>query len=100
MAESPRKPTVRFTTKGQVVIPARLREYFQIENGTEATVEETADGILLRPVTAWSIKQARGIAKKNRPSPTEFSTRVAHHKAEERALEDAKYARFTQPRSR
>jgi len=30
--------TVWFTTKGQVVIPARLRKQFHIENGTRAIV--------------------------------------------------------------
>ena len=48
---------VWFTTKGQVVIPLRLRKQFHIEDGTKAIVEATADGILLKPVTRWAIEQ-------------------------------------------
>ncbi len=99
MAEAPKKQTVRFTTKGQVVIPARLREYFQIESGTEAIVEETADGILLRPVSKRSVKQARGVGR-GPASKAITPTERAKLKAEERALEDAKYARLTQRRPR
>ena len=42
-----RSDTVWFTTKGQVVIPLRLRKEFHIEDGTRAVVEvwcEKADG--------------------------------------------------------
>ncbi len=99
MSDAPQKQTVRFTTKGQVVIPARLRTFFQIENGTEATVEETADGILLRPVSKWSINQARGVGRGSPSRPITPAER-AKLKAEERALEDTKYARLTQRRSR
>ena len=99
MAQLPQKQTVRFTTKGQVVIPARLREYFQIESGTEAIVEETADGILLRPVSKWSVKQARGIGRGPNAKPITAAERTKL-KNEERAREDAKYARLTQRRPR
>lgn len=40
--------TVKFTSKGHVVIPARLRRQFQIEDGTKASVTTTPDGILIR----------------------------------------------------
>ena len=55
---------VWFTTKGQVVIPAWLRKQFRIENGTKAVVQATAEGILLKPVTAVLIKRGRGILKR------------------------------------
>ena len=58
------KPTsVRFTTKGQVVIPSWLRKEFHIENGTEAIVEATPSGILLKPITRSYIKSLRGSLK-------------------------------------
>jgi AbrB family looped-hinge helix DNA binding protein len=44
--------TVWFTTKGQVVIPRRLRRLYHIEDGTRAIVTATDEGILLKPVTA------------------------------------------------
>lgn len=55
--------TVQFTTKGQVVIPARFRRAFQIEEGTRASITTTPDGILLRPITRSYIKSLRGSLK-------------------------------------
>ena len=55
--------TVQFTVKGQVVIPARFRRDFQIEDGTKAAVIATPEGILLRPITRAYIKSLRGSLK-------------------------------------
>jgi AbrB family looped-hinge helix DNA binding protein len=52
--------TVSFGTKGQVVIPRRLRKEFEIEDGTKATVVATPEGILLKPITPTYIKSLRG----------------------------------------
>jgi len=52
--------TVSFGTKGQVVIPRRLRKEFEIENGTKATVVSTPEGILLKPITRTYLKSLRG----------------------------------------
>ena len=52
--------TVRFGTKGQVVIPRRLRKEFEIEDGTKATVVATPEGILLKPITRTYIRSLRG----------------------------------------
>ena len=43
--------TTRLSTKGQLVLPQSIRVARAWDPGTEFTVEETADGILLRPVT-------------------------------------------------
>ena len=55
--------TVNFGTKGQVVIPRRLRREFEIEEGTKATVVATPEGILLKPITRAYIKSLRGSLK-------------------------------------
>jgi AbrB family looped-hinge helix DNA binding protein len=55
--------TVNFGTKGQVVIPRRLRREFEIEEGTKATVVATPEGILLKPITRTFIKSLRGSLK-------------------------------------
>jgi AbrB family looped-hinge helix DNA binding protein len=55
--------TVNFGTKGQVVIPRRLRREFEIEEGTRASVMSTPDGILLKPITRAYIKSLRGSLK-------------------------------------
>jgi AbrB family looped-hinge helix DNA binding protein len=82
--------SVWFTTKGQVVIPARLRREFHIENGTRAIVQATPEGILLKPVTKHAISRLRGILKR-KPGDKPFAQEWAEHRAEEKALEEAKY---------
>ena len=86
--------TVRFTNKGQVVIPLRLRKQFHIENGTKAVVQATPEGILLKPVTSVTIRRLRGILKR-KPGDKPFDEEWAEHKREEKELEEAKYARST-----
>ena len=85
MTEKPE--TVRFTTKGQVVIPLRLRKQFDIEDGTKAIVQATPDGILLKPVTAALIKRGRGILKRTRGGKPLIED-WTEHQEQERALED------------
>ena len=94
MKTTEKPDTVRFTTKGQVVIPRRLRKLFQIEDGTRAIVTATDEGILLKPVTAAAIRKLRGILKR-KPGDKPFAQEWAEYKAEERALEDAKLARHS-----
>ena len=86
--------TVRFTTKGQVVIPLRLRKLYHIEDGTRAIVTATEEGILLKPVTKHAINRLRGILKR-KPGEPPMSEWWAEHKREEKELEEAKYARCT-----
>jgi AbrB family looped-hinge helix DNA binding protein len=79
--------SVYFSVKGQVVIPRRLRKQFHIEDGTKAILEATADGILLKPVTAALIKRGRGILKR-KPGDRPFAEEWAEHKQREKELED------------
>ena len=79
--------TVWFTTKGQVVIPRRLRKQFDIEDGTKAVVQATPEGILLKPVTAALIRRGRGILKRTQGGNSLAEER-AEHKKHERALEE------------
>jgi len=55
-----RKGTVVETSKigrrGAVVIPARLRKRFGLEEGTLVIAEERTDGILLRPAVALPVE--------------------------------------------
>jgi len=79
--------TVSFTTKGQVVIPLRLRKQFEIEDGTKAVVQATPEGILLKPVTAALIRRGRGILKRA-PGRGSLAEEWAEHNKRERALEE------------
>jgi len=94
MSAATKSDTVWFTTKGQVVIPSWLRKEFHIEDGTRAVITATADGILLKPVTATTIRKLRGILKR-KPGDKPFAEEWAEHKREEKELEEAKYARST-----
>ena len=87
MSVTIRLDSVRFTTKGQVVIPAWLRKEFHIENGTRAVVQATPEGILLKPVTASLIKRGRGIIKR-KPGGQPLAEEWATHRKEEQLLED------------
>lgn len=86
MANPNHSDLVTFTTKGQVVIPARLRKQFEIEPGTRAFVVSTEQGILLKPVTAAAIRRGFGVLKPKGKS--DFREMWRKHKAEEHALED------------
>lgn len=97
MSATQKTETVRFTTKGQVVIPLRLRKLFDIEDGVRAVVQATPEGILLKPMTAALIKRARGILKrdvlkrgilKRAPAAKPLTDEWAEHKKQERALEE------------
>jgi AbrB family looped-hinge helix DNA binding protein len=80
-----------FTTKGQIVVPARLRRQFDIKQGTRAAVIATPEGILLKPMTAAAIRHGRGILKRSKPARS-FAQKWAEQKNEEKRLED-RYAK-------
>ena len=42
--------TTRLSTKGQVILPKAIRSARSWPPGTEFAVEETRDGVLLRPI--------------------------------------------------
>jgi AbrB family looped-hinge helix DNA binding protein len=79
--------SVKFTTKGQVVIPNWLRKRFDIEAGTKAVILATPEGILLKPITAALIRKGRGIVKRKRGDPP-LSVQWAEQKKKERELEE------------
>ena len=87
MSTTLKTDAVWFTSKGQVVIPARLRKQFHIQDGTKAMIEATPDGILLKPVTSWAIERGYGLLKR-KPGGKSFSEEWAEHKREEKELED------------
>jgi AbrB family looped-hinge helix DNA binding protein len=52
------------TTKGQLVIPARLRRRFGIKKGTTISFLEEGGRIVLQPVTRQFIRGLRGSLKR------------------------------------
>jgi AbrB family looped-hinge helix DNA binding protein len=43
--------------KGAIIVPARLRKRFGIEEGTMVTAEEREDGILIRPAVVVPVER-------------------------------------------
>ena len=97
MSATVQPESVRFTTKGQVVIPMWLRKQFEIEEGTRAVVQATPDGILLKPITAVSIRRLRGILKR-KPGDKPLAEEWADHRRAEKELEETKHGRNTSSR--
>jgi AbrB family looped-hinge helix DNA binding protein len=49
------------TTKGQIVIPSKIRRKFNIKKGTKLYIEEKGDELILKPVTAEYFRKIAGI---------------------------------------
>ena len=61
-----RPETSLVTTKGQLVIPARLRRRFGIRQGTRVAFSEEGGRIVVRPITREFIRTLRGSLKGER----------------------------------
>jgi len=70
----------RLSTKGQIILPKNIRTSRAWVPGTEFTVEETGDGVLLRPTGRFpqtSIEQVAGCLRPKRKSKTVAQMRAA-----------------------
>ena len=63
MSTTAKIDTIKFSGKGEVVIPRWIRKEYEIEEGTRATMTTTPEGILIKPITARRIKSLRGSLK-------------------------------------
>jgi AbrB family looped-hinge helix DNA binding protein len=59
------------TTKGQLVIPSKLRRKFGIRKGTQVAFVEEDHRLILQPLTLQFIRSLRGSLKGD-PSPLKF----------------------------
>jgi AbrB family looped-hinge helix DNA binding protein len=72
--------TTRLSTKGQVVLPKDIRSARAWGPGTEFTVEETCDGVLLRPAgrfRASELAEVAGCLRSKRKPKTSEQMRAA-----------------------
>lgn len=72
----------RIGKRGTLVIPARLRRKFGIEEGSEVIAEETPDGILIRPavtipVEVYSVERKAEFLLSNAVDPEDYERAVA-----------------------
>lgn len=70
------------SSKGQVVIPADLREKYGLDQGTRATWTEEEGRLVLTPLTAQRIKEIRGFLKPRPGEPTMFDELFAERERE------------------
>jgi AbrB family looped-hinge helix DNA binding protein len=75
------------SSKGQVVIPAELREQYGLEKGTPATWTEEKGRLVLTPITLERIREIRGFLKPKPGEPSMFEELFAE-RARERERED------------
>ena len=76
------KESSRIGKRGTLVIPARLRRKFGIEEGSEVIAEETPDGILIRPavtipVEVYSLERKAEFLLSNAVDPKDYERAVA-----------------------
>lgn len=69
------------SSKGQVVLPAELREEFGLEKGTPAIWTEENGRFILTPITKRRLREIRGFLK---PRPGEPSMFEEHFKDRDR----------------
>jgi AbrB family looped-hinge helix DNA binding protein len=75
------------SSKGQVVIPAELREQFGLEKGTPAIWAEEKGRLVLTPVTLQRLRETRGFLKPKPGEPSMFEELFAE-RVRERERED------------
>ncbi|MBZ5665511.1 MAG: AbrB/MazE/SpoVT family DNA-binding domain-containing protein [Acidobacteriia bacterium] len=81
----------KINAKGQVTIPAELRERFGIEKGTRINWKEEQGRLVLTPMTERFIHGCMGILKPAPGEPSAFDELFAERERE-RKREDLKYA--------
>jgi AbrB family looped-hinge helix DNA binding protein len=70
------------SSKGQVVIPAELREQLQLGKGTPATWSEEKGRLVLTPITAQRLREFRGCLKPAPGEPSMFEELFAERERE------------------
>jgi AbrB family looped-hinge helix DNA binding protein len=56
-----RKPTTTVSTKGQVILPKAIRQQRQWNAGTRLLVEDTPEGVLLRPAALFPATKPKDV---------------------------------------
>lgn len=82
--------TATVTSKGQLVIPIRLRRRYGIKAGTRVRFIEKGKEIILQPLTPAYIRSLRGLLK-DYPSLTR---ELLEERARDKEREEAKFEKF------
>jgi AbrB family looped-hinge helix DNA binding protein len=82
--------TSNITSKGQLVIPARIRRRYGIKTGTRVRFVERDGEIVLQPITSAAIRSLRGILK----SETSVTAELLDERARDKERDEKKVASF------
>jgi len=74
--------TTVVTTKGQVVIPAKIRRKHNIKRGTKLYIEDRGGEIVLKPITPEYFQELAGILPKGKASKVLLQERAAEKRRE------------------
>ena len=80
------------TSKGQLLIPKRLRNKYGIHSGKKIAFIETKDGLLLKAMDEAYFDQFAGLLKDAVPSTAEFKKWKAEEKEKEEHRAEQKFA--------
>jgi AbrB family looped-hinge helix DNA binding protein len=86
--------TTRLSTKGQIILPKNIRVARAWVPGTQFTVEETEDGILLRPAGLFpeaDLEEVAGCLRSKRKSKTPSQMRAAIDREVTRRHDSGRY---------
>lgn len=78
------------TTKGQLVIPARIRRRYGIKTGTRIRFLEREGEIILQPITGAAIRSLRGVLRSEAPVTADLLA----ERAKDKEREEKKVASF------
>jgi len=82
--------TAYVSSKGQLVVPARIRRRYGIKPGSKVRFIERENEILLQPVTKEYIQSVCGLLK----SGTSVTRALLKERAKDKKREEAKLARL------
>ena len=88
--------SVTVTTRGRIVIPARLRRRLGIKPGTKVCFIERGSDILFQPVTKEYVRSVCGMLKDTRSATAELLI----ERKKDREREQAKRKWLSKPRRR
>ncbi len=71
------------TSKGQIVIPAKVRKKYGIEKGTRLGIEEHGDELILRPITPEYLDKMAGVLK----GPNSLSKKLLQERLQDKKRE-------------
>ena len=70
------------SSKGQVVVPAELREQFGLKKGTRATWTEERGRLILMPITERILDEIQGFLKPRPGEPSVFEASLEERERE------------------